>query len=196
MRAEADMEENAAMDPDTETFETMTAGLVKHIFGAGEKGIIEHLRKSQDLPKDIGVMAYTMTSAAAEQGKNAGKEIDLEMALGVAAEVIDSLLQVAEAMGLIESADDEAMRDDAMLAAVEAYSSSGEVSPEEQEAAQQMLAQMTDDGSVDEAVATIGAIGKRRGEDPFADDEPVDEAAPAGQPPAQGAAPRAPLMQE
>lgn len=189
-------QQNEAMDPEVETFETMTAGLVKHIFGAGEKGIVEHLRKSQDLPKDIGAMAYTMTGAAVEQAKGAGRDVDMEMALGVAAEVIDSLLEVAEAMGIIEAADDEDMRDDAMLAAVEAYMMSGDATPEEQEAAQQMLAQMTEDGSVDEAAATISAIGQRRGEDPFADDAPVDEGAPAGQPPAQGAAPRAPLMQE
>lgn len=187
------MQQDTELDADTETFETMVAGLVKHIFGAGEKGIKDQLKASKDLPLDIGNLTYTMVDAAADQAGKAGREFDLDMLMGVSAEVIDSLLQLAEAIGLIESADDDELREDAMMNAVKAYLTAGEASPEEQEAAKQMLAQMSDDGMVDEAEGTIAAMGARHGQDPFADD-PVDAPPQPGQPPPEK--PRPGLMQE
>lgn len=181
------------LDGDTETFETMVAGLVKNIFGPGEKGIKDQLKQSKDLPFDIGNLTYTMVDAAADQAGKAGREFDLDMLMGVSAEVIDSLLQIAEAIGLIEAADDEEMREDCMMNAIQAYLTAGEASPEEQEAAKQMLAQMEDDGTVAASTGTISAIGARHGVDPFADD-PVDAPPSAGQPPPEP--PRTGLMQE
>lgn len=189
------------IDADQETFETMVAGLVKHIFGQGEAGIRKQLEASQDMPRDIGSLAYTMVGAAAAQAEDAGREIDLDMVMGVAAEVIDSIMQLGEAIGVIEDADDDDLRGEAMMRAVEAYIMSGEASPEEQEAARQMLAQMSEDGEFDEAQGYVAELGQKSGMDPFADDEPaapgapVDAAASAGQPPAENAGPRPALMQ-
>lgn len=80
-----------------------------------------------------------------------------------------------------------------MMNAIQAYLTAGEASPEEQEAAKQMLAQLEDDGSVSESTGMISAIGARHGVDPFADD-PVDAPPSAGQPPPEK--PRPGLMQE
>lgn len=193
--------EDTEVDGAQETFETMVAGLVKHIFGAGEQGIRQQLKGSQDIPRDVGSLTYTMVAAAAAQAEDAQREVDLDMLFGVCAEVIDSLLQLAEAIGVIETADDDAMRAGAMVRAVEAYIASADTTPEEAEAAKQMLAQFSDSGETQEAASYIKTLGEEQGVEPFAQQPqapggpPVDGAAPAGQPPSGTGRPRAALMQ-
>jgi len=182
------------IDGETENYETLVAGLIKHIFGPGEEGVKKQLAQSQDLPADIGSMTFMLIDAASQQAKEAQVEIDLDMMLGAASEVIDSLLQIAEAMKLIESADDDDMREEAMMAAVNTYLTVGNPSPEDAEAAKQALAQFGDEDFA-EAEEVVTRMGARRGEDPFADTElpPVDGAPAGGQPP--GSAPMRGLMQ-
>ncbi len=192
------------IDADTETVETMTAGLIKHIFGKGEEGIKEQLSKSQDLPRDIGSLAYTLVDAAADQATKAGREFDLDMLMGVVTEIIDSVMQLAEALGVIDDADDDELREFALMSAVEAYIASGEPSPDEVEAAKQMLAGMSESGDVDEAASTLKRMGASRGEDPFAEDAPAEgappeapvDAPPEGMQPPGNAPIRPALMQE
>lgn len=181
------------LDPDREIFEQIVAGLIKHIFGKGEEGIKAKLRESQDLPRDIGSLTFTMVEQATLQAKDAGVELDMDILMGVAAEIIDSLLQLAEAIGLIETADDDDLREESMMSAVEAYITMANPSEEERQAAQQLLDQMSESGEVDEAASVIQQIGKKRGIDPFEESVAVD----SGGAPAQPAAgqPRQ-LMQE
>lgn len=165
------------VDPATQTQEEMIAGLVEHIFGPAEPAMKKMIQESQDLGTDIGSATLAMVKAAADQAEQAGREFDMEMLLNTAAEVIDALLELSAAMGKIEDPEDEDLRADALMTAVQGYLASAQFSPEEQEAAKQLLQQMTEGGEVDEAANTISAIGARRGIDPFADDEP---AAPEG----------------
>lgn len=182
------------IDADAQTVEEMSAGLIKHIFGKGEQGIREKLRTAQDIPREVGALAFTLVDAGADQAEKAGREFDIDMLMGVATEVIDSLLQMVEAMGLIESADDDDLREESLMYAIEAYIATGQPSPEDIEAAKMMLSQMADSGDVDEAERQISAMGQKRGMDPFADEE-VDAGAGAGQPPTAGRPP-VPMMQE
>lgn len=178
------------IDDDTEVAEEMIAGLTRHIFGAGEQGIIARLKEgASDLPNTIGTLAYTLIEEGARQATEAGRQFDMDTLLEVAAKIIDDLLELSEAVGLIDNADDDTMREDSLMAAVQAYAMNNESSPEQQEAAAQQLAQMQEDGTYDEGVATIAEMGKRRGVDPFADDlpppgagQPVDAAQGGGQP--------------
>lgn len=185
------------IDEETATYEQMVGGLLKHIFGPAEKGILNQLKQSENLAQDIGAMTYTLVNEAAQQGEQAGREMTLDILMGVATEVIDSLMMMAEAAGLIDDPEDEAMKEDAMMMAVKSYLMNAEPGSEEQEAAKQMLRAMKDEGMFAEAEQTIAAMGARHGVDPFADDDGVpgvDPAAAGMQPPAQPAAPRRQIM--
>lgn len=177
------------IDGDTEIYETAVAGLRKHIFGPAEAGIREKLRASDDVATDVGNMAFALVQQAAQQAEQAGTPMDQEMVIGAATEMIDDLLMVAEAMGLIETADDDALREDSMMSALSSYIqyAQQELGPEEQQAAQQMLQQMQADGTVDDAASLIAQIGARQGVDPFADDDQpaVDAQGRSMQPPQQ-----------
>lgn len=159
------------IDPAVETEEQMIAGLVQHIFGPAEEDMKAMIRESQDLGTDIGAATLSLVQVAADQAEQAGRDFDMTMLLSVATEVIDALLEMAEAMGAIDDPEDEDLRADALMAAVQGYIAQAQFSPEEQEAAQQLLQQLSDEGAVDEAAQTVTSIGERRGIDPFADDE-------------------------
>ena len=170
-RAEGEMDEQGSPDEQA-VFEEMVAGLRDHIFGGAEESIRAKLRQSQDIHQDIGSMALALVMEAGKQADAAGVDADFEMLLSVGTEVIGDLLDVAEAMGLIDKVtDDDAMK--AMMVAVRAYLMSADVSPEEQEAAKQQLQQMQVEGDVDAVAGDIAALGEREGVDPFADGEQV-----------------------
>lgn len=178
------------IDLDTETFETMFSGLVAHIHGPAEKDIVALLKRSKNLPQDVGAMTMSLVQVAAEQATQAGREFDIEMLLGVATEVIDTIYGIAESIGVIEDAQDEQMLGETLMAAVQLYAQTAEPGSDEQEAAQQALQQMMDDGTFDEARGTIAKMGAKQGVDPFADDDGVagvDPRASGGQPAPQPA---------
>lgn len=185
-----------AQDDGQATFEKMTAALIKHIFGAGEQGIREQLQSSQDLPKDIGTLAYTLVEQGSKQAAEARVDLDLDIVFGVATEVIDSLMQLAEAIGVLESADDQDVREQSLIYAVNAYLALAKPGPEEREAAMQMLEQLSQSGEVDQAAKTLQEVGKKAGVDPFAQQPaPVDGAGGPPQPAEQPGRPRPQLMQ-
>jgi hypothetical protein len=181
-------------DAATETFETMVAGLKQHIFGPAEKGILDALKASQNIAKDVGAMALTLVQTAAEQAEQAGREYDLDMIMGVATEVIDDILELAEAAGIVEDSKDEALLEDSLFSAVEAYAQTVEPNSEEAEAAAQMLQQMADEGMVGEAESVIANMGARQGVDPFADDDGVQGVDPRAQAPQPAPQPTRELM--
>lgn len=171
-QTEIDDESDPASPAETEAFETMVAGLRDHIFGAAEENIRAKLRQSSDVPQDIGNMTLPLVMEAGKQAAGAGIDADFEMLIAVAAEVIDDLLEVAEAMGIIhEITDDD--RQESMLAAIMAYLASADVPPEERQAAQEQLQQMYASGDVDEVAKDVQRLGEKRGVDPFAQGEQV-----------------------
>jgi len=175
------------LDADTDTFETMVAGLIEFIYGQGQKGIAKQLKSAKNLPQTVGMVTLQLVKTAADQATAAGREFDLDMILGCATEIIDSLFQMARALKL-DVGDPEQAGAEALFTAIHAYQASTPPGSEEQEAAKAMLAQMQQDGLVDEGVAALQAMGAKAGVDPLA-----DEAAPPQQTPmAQGV--RAGLM--
>lgn len=174
--------------------EQMLAALLDHISGPGRDGVIKRLREGADnLPKTIGSLVLAMVQEGVNQAKQAGVDLDMVGAMEAAAELIDTIMRMAEAIGLIDNADDQALREDSWTAAIEAYVMTAQDDPEQMEAAKQLLQQMQQEGMVDEAAGTISAIGQRRGEDPFADGDPAIDAPTTARQPAPAAGPR-PLM--
>lgn len=167
-----DEEVDAPAEGETEIFETMVAGLREHIFGGAEQGIREKLRNTEDVYGDVGNMALALVMEAAKQATQSGApiDIDFDMLMSVGSEIIDDLLEIADAMGVLDGVDDDD-RTKAMLSAIRAYLMSADVPPEEQEMAKQQLQQMQAEGDVDEAAGQLAALGEREGVDPFADKE-------------------------
>lgn len=168
-------EQDESMPGEQEAFETLVAGLREHIFGAGEEGIVAKLRQSQDIHDDIGSMALALIMEGAKQAAQAGVDADFDLLISVGAEVVDDLLEIAEAMGVIDEIGDDD-REKALLAAIRAYLMSADVPPEEQEAAKQQLQMMQAEGVVDETAERLRGLGERSGVDPFADGEQVASA--------------------
>lgn len=159
------------LDADTDTFETMVAGLIEFIYGQGQKGIAKQLKSAKNLPQTVGMVTLQLVKTAADQATAAGREFDLDMILGCATEIIDSLFQMARALKL-DVGDPEQAGAEALFTAIHAYQASTPPGSEEQEAAKAMLAQMQQDGTVDEGVAALQEMGAKAGVDPFAQAQP------------------------
>lgn len=170
-RTEGEMDDGGDQQ-EQEVFEQMVSALRDHIFGAAEEGIRAKLRQSQDIHDDIGSMALAMVMEAAKQAGQAGVDVDFDMLMSVGTEVIEDLLDVAEAMGLLKKVGEDDMMK-ATMSAVRAYLMSADVPPEEQEAARQQLQQMQVEGDVDAVAGEIDRLGKKEGVDPFAEGEQV-----------------------
>ena len=174
---EPDADEEVAGEDEQAAFDEMVAGLRAHIFGQAEESIRAKLRQSQDVTQDIGLMTLPLVMEAGKQAAGVGIEADFEMLSAVATEVIDDLLEVAEAMGVIDEITDDD-RQEALLAAIMGYLSSADVPPEEQEAAKEQLRAMQGSPEVESTVQDIRRLGERRGIDPFASGEQVAPAQP------------------
>jgi len=127
------------LDADTDTFETMVAGLIEFIYGQGQKGIAKQLKSAKNLPQTVGMVTLQLVKTAADQATAAGREFDLDMILGCATEIIDSLFQMARALKL-DVGDPEQAGAEALFVAIQAYQASTPPGSEEQEAAKAMPA--------------------------------------------------------
>jgi hypothetical protein len=181
-------------DMDQDTFETMVAGLLEHLMGPAKDATVKKLRKAKNVAREAGLMVYHYVQMAATQAEDANRELDIDILLGVATEIAESLMKMAQA-AKVKIADPEAFMAEAILTAVQAYVASVPPGSEEQEAAKAMLAQMQADGSVEQGAAELSRLGQKMGVDPFKDAQqaspPQQQSSPQTQPPT---APPAGLM--
>lgn len=166
---EQDEDGDEPMSPEEQdAYETMVSALRNHIFGQANDSIVEKLRGSQDLERDVGNMMLALVMEAAKQAAAAGVDADFELLVSVGTEVIDDLYEIAEAMGLVDEVTDD-MREKALFAAIQGYLSTAEVPPEEAAMAQEQLAAMNENGEVERVAQDIRQKAIRdEGVDPFA----------------------------
>lgn len=150
-------------------FETILAGLLEFVFGKGRKGIEQQIKGAKDVPEAIGQIAYSLIEEASKQAQESQQELDMDVLFGVAAELIDSLIRMADKLG--KDIDEDTAREEAMMAALQAFLITAKADPEQQEIAKQMLAEMTAEGDTDMAAVELQRMGKRAGTDPFAGDQ-------------------------
>lgn len=153
-----------AGDPDANTFTAMVAALRKHIFGKGEAGIIKALKGADDIGRVLGEVVFSLVFTAGHQAEQAGRDLGMDILLGVATEVIDDIAELANAYG-IQINDD--MKHYALLYAQQLYVQQQKPSGEDQAVAKQQLAQYKQDGSMDTAVSYVQQKGMEYGTDPF-----------------------------
>jgi hypothetical protein len=157
--------EAAAMDE--ETFDTMVAGLLEHLSGKARESTVKRLRDAKNVAKEAGLMVFHYVKMAAVQAEDAGRELDLDMLLGVATEIAEALMNMAQA-AKVKIADPEVFMAEALFTAIQAYTASVPPGSEEQEAAKAMLAEMQADGTVEQGAAALQGLGQKMGVDPFA----------------------------
>jgi len=151
-------------------FETILAGLLEFIVGKGSAGIEKQLKDAKNVPEAIGQITFTLIEEASQQAQQAQQELDMDVLFGVAAEVIDSLIRVAQKLG--KDIQTEEAREEAMMSALQAFLMTSKADPEQQEIAKQMLAEMAAEGDTDMAAAELQRMGQRAGVDPFAEEGP------------------------
>lgn len=154
------------VDPQDDLFGKFVSALRNHVFGKGEGGIMRALEQAppEDIGRVIGEMVFTMVQEVAHQAEGKGMELEYDMLIGVATEVIDDITELAEASGL--DVNDE-QREYALLYAQQLYVESSQPSEDEREAAKQDLALLKKDGAVDEATEYVQMRGTQAGADPF-----------------------------
>lgn len=155
-----------AGDPDSVTYATMVAGLREHVFGKGEQGIMSALQgvDPKDIGRVLGEVVFALVQEAAKQAQQAGRELDMDILLGVATELIDDITELLDAHGIKLSQQD---REYALLYAQQLYVQSYNPTDDDRNAARQQLAQYKQDGSVDTAVKYVQQRGMENGTDPF-----------------------------
>lgn len=169
------MQEDPQADAvDQETFEQMVAGLLEFIHGKGRRGVMKKIEEAKDeesLAEAIGMSAYTLTHEAASQMSQKGASMDMDMLLGVATEMIDALVRMAQAMKK-PIADPETLSEQALIFALNAYIQTANPSEDEKAEAMAVLQQMGASGMLEEGAAQLQDLGARSGVDPFAQSAP------------------------
>lgn len=152
---------------DAETFESMVASLTEHLAGPAGDKLIKRLKTDERPARYAGVAVFQMVKAAADEAAAAQRPVSIELLLGVASDVIETIMRMAEA-AKVKIGDPEDFMAEAMFSAVEAYGATAPQGSEEQEAAKAMLAEMQQDGTLDEGAAALQEMGQKAGVDPFA----------------------------
>lgn len=153
-----------ASDPDTQTFVMMVAGLREHVFGKGEAGIMRAMTQADDRGRVLGEIVFALVQEAAKQAKMAGNDLDMDILMGVATELIDDITELLAAHGITLQ---QKEREYGLLYAQQLYVENYNPSPDDRNAAKQQLAQYQQDGSLDTAVKYVQQRGTEEGTDPF-----------------------------
>lgn len=152
------------VDPDAVTFTTMVAGLREHVFGKGEQAIVQRMQQADDPGRVLGEIVFALVHEAAMQAEKSGREISMDILMGVATELIDDVTELLAAHGMQLS---PKAREYALLVAQQLYVENSNPDQNERDAAKQALSGLQQDGSVNMAVQYVQQRGTEAGADPF-----------------------------
>jgi hypothetical protein len=172
------------MADERDLYETMLAGLLDWVWGKGKADIQRQIQQAtpDTLATVIGHIAYALVQQGAEQGEAAGHEFSMDMLMGVATEIIESLEKMAAAMNM--QFDAQAVALQALTQALNDYADSLPDGSQAQQEAREALKELNPQ-DFDDASSTLAQIGERNGVNPFAQDggaaAPAQSASPAPQ---------------
>ena len=152
------------VDPDEQTYTMLVAGLRTHIFGKGEAGIVKAITNADQIGRVVGEVVFALVKEAATQASKANRDLDLDILMGVATEVIDDITELMAGHGVEISEKD---REFALMYAQQLYVESSDPTDDDREAAKSLLRDLKQDGSVDQAVSYVQQRGAEEGVDPF-----------------------------
>lgn len=176
------------MADERKLFETMLAGLLDWVWGKGQADIQRQIQQAtpDTLGTVIGHITFALVQQGADQGHKAGHDFSMDLLMGVATELIESLEKMAAAMNM--QFDAQAVGLQALTQALNDYADSLPDGSDAQREAQEALKEVSPQ-EFDDAQSTLSNIGQRNGVDPFSPAQGQPAAAPAGAQPA-GAAPQ------
>lgn len=156
-------------------FEVLLAGLIKWVWGPGKADIQRQIQQAtpDTLATIIGHIVYALVQQGAEQGAKAGHDLTMDMLLGVATDLIESLEKMAAALNM--QFDPHAVAMQALTQALNDYAESLPDGSAAQKEAQDALKQLSP-SAMHQAAGTINTIGQRNGVSPFAPSQQVQQA--------------------
>lgn len=171
-------------DDEQKLYETLLAGLLNFIWGQGQADIQRQLQQAtkDTLATIIGHITFALVQQGADQAEKSGKHLSMDMLLGVATEMIESLEKMAGAMNI--QFDAKAVSLQALVQALNDYAESLPQGSQAQAEAKQALKEFGQQ-NIDDAASTVQQIGQANGVDPFA-----QAGQSGGQPPGAAAAPQ------
>jgi hypothetical protein len=127
----------------------------QHIHGQGKEDILAQL-EAAPTADTVAKITYDLIVLMAQQAESRGAGLEIEVLMGVATETIDILIEIMEAMGAPIEGQDE-VREEALIKALILHMEAVEDDPEEKAAAQELLAQLMEDGTMDETMNHINS---------------------------------------
>ena len=124
----------------------------QYIHGAAREQIISQLEQNPTA-KAVAAITYKIVIGADEQATQKGVSLELDILMAVATEAIDMLIEIMEAMGAKFNADE--MREESLLQLVILHMEQVGDDPEEKAAAEEMLAVLTEDGTMQKSMEHI-----------------------------------------
>ncbi len=145
----------------------LTDGVSDYLFGDAREHVAQNIKQSgEELDQTIAALAYQTVTQAAEQAKEQFPDVlSIDILLPVAAETIDYLIEIAKAVGAPVKDEDD-LRARSMIKMVQVHMAAVENDPEQKAMAEEMLAEMMEDGTYEQGVNFVNQKIKEEGGDP------------------------------
>ena len=118
----------------------------RHIHGRGRDEILQKLEQNPTADT-VAEVTHTTIMDIDTQAAQRGAPLDIEVLLGVATEIIDMLIEIMDAMGIQAVADE--LREESLIKVALLHMKTVEGDPEQVAAAEEMLATLVQDGTMD-----------------------------------------------
>lgn len=125
----------------------------QHIHGRAREEILAKLEQSPTADT-MAQIVYDLVMLMDQQASTRGAPLGVDVLMGVATETIDMLIEIMEAMGIKPNVDE--LREETLIKIILLHMKAVEDDPEEKAAAQELLAELTSDGTMDQVMDHIG----------------------------------------
>ena len=142
----------------------LTAEAIEYIHGTAKDEVLSAVTDTDNTGAAIGATTYKITAGLLDKHKKEGMAMDIEMdvVMGVATEVIDMLAEILEATQPDAIGNGQKLREDALLQAMMMHTEKFEGDDRAKEEAEVMLRGMVQDGTADKA---FNYVNKRAAEE-------------------------------
>ena len=135
-----------------ELVNSLVTQVEQHIHGPAREQILAQLSENPTADT-MAEITHSTIMAMDQQAAERGAPLDIDVLMGVATETIDMLIEILEAMGAEVNPDE--MREETLLKTVMLHMKEVEGDPEQQAAAQELLAVLGADGTLEQSMDHI-----------------------------------------
>lgn len=147
-----------------ELMNQMIAEAVDYVHGRARDQIVKQLGNAKDTSETMAAITYKTAEGILRKYKGKGLDAELDLAMGLATEVIDMQMEILERVNPnVVNTNQQRLREDALLRTITMYAENLEDTPETQAQAKEMLASFMQDGSVDTAFGYVNRRAKEEG---------------------------------